>query len=208
MKLIEDQSMMLRLMAAYVAGGYEIQPVNMFAVRNSNKLEDGIWNDRLGYWDEKGHILIARGTTDPSPYYIHYHPMNRAGTAMMVSGYQKNIWVEDRHGKSQYTALCNRRWKRCGKQKVVRLDKNYQPVKNKSGGVRIFEGYFCCNFHRGDKFKPLPKIGPYSGGCQVIQDPHDFAAIMVDVIGKQKFYSYYMFEHWESVIEELLEVEL
>jgi len=199
-KIITEGNLISQIMAEYLVKGYPIEENNIFGIRNDNKLDEGIWNDVIGYWTEEK-IWLAQGTTDPSPYYIVYHPMNKTGTAMMVPGYHEKIWVIDRHGKSQYTALCNRRWKRCEKQQVWRLDKNYHRI-DEDGEPKVFAGYFSCNLHRGDKFQPLPKIGPYSGGCQVIQDPNDFDEFMENMINSgQEFFSYMLFEQGDPVVE-------
>lgn len=50
-------------------------------------------------------------------------------------------------------------------------------------------GYFGINIHRASKFKVLQKIGLYSAGCAVIQNPKDFDVLISELkkSGKKEF---------------------
>lgn len=200
MRKIESPILISYIMNKYNDHGAKIEEINLFGVRNKERLKDSVYNDTIGLFTND-FIILAKGTTDPSAYYIETHPINKNGTAIMCLGFHENIWVVDKHGKAQVTALCNRRWKGCRKQRVRRLDTKFN--YNKQG---IFTGYYSCNFHPASKYNLSDHIGKWSAGCIVTRDYSEFQEFMRIVLNskmKKKKFSFFLFDK-EEIIEELI----
>ena len=189
MKTIYDFKIIDTLNGMLSDNGHDVDEINFFGIRNLNNLEDGIYNDTIGYWTQEK-ICMAKGTTDPSSYYIKENPMNPEGTAIMVTGYHDDIWVVGMHplGTTSYQALVNTAYgKKCKPQKVNRLTKDFQLVMEISKIPKVFEGFFGCNLHHGKGWEIDNHIGGWSAGCQVYQDIEDFATMMKDVFNSESY---------------------
>lgn len=186
--------------------GYKFNEFNPFAIRNFDKIREGIYNDSIGLLSEKL-IYIVRGTTDPSPFYIETKPMNPKGTAVLLEGLHDRIWMVGIHA-GRVTALVNG-WRGIHKtkqQKVKRLDKNYKFTP------KIYKGWYCCNLHPA--FDAKESIGRSSAGCQVIMNRLEFNRYMQYILTSKEYlnnkwtlYSHYIFVQ-NKVVADIMEVAL
>jgi hypothetical protein len=143
----------------------QLQEINIFGIRYNNK--NDLFDDTIGYFDLNGNIFVYKGTTEPSQYWT-LKPMRKKGAARLIIGFHEGIWERGKH-RGKYDALVQR-----NKCKIIR-DSN----KNQKSDEKIIkEGLFGINLHRASKYKILNKIGKYSAGCQVIQNPSEFNKIM------------------------------
>ena len=157
--------------------------VNIVGVRSPDK-DDEITNKYDDYitvsykvdGEWKFHCWPA--TTQPGMYWIK-HPMNRKGCAILVPDQYRGVYKIDGHGKTRYSALCQR----LGKVRVYR-DGNKDDVYDYDADS-ITEGYYGINIHRSSAYKASNYINKYSAGCQVFQDPDDFDEMM-SIAGKAK----------------------
>ncbi len=157
----------------FEGGDYNL---NIVGVRNSqtegrvtNHYDD---NMTLSYdVDNVEKFQCWSNTTDPGEYWID-HPMNKNGTAILVPGQYKGVYKIDGHGKSKYTALCQRH----GKVRVYR-DGNKDDQYDFDSDT-ITEGNYGINIHRSSAYKTGTYVNKYSAGCQVFADPDDFDDFM------------------------------
>ena len=174
----------------YLQNGIQPTTFNAFGIRNREKQGEDIWNDWIGFFTEKqDEIYIFKGTTDPGIYWTT-HPETPEGVAHLCLGYQKDIWVIDKH-RGMYTALCNR-WN-CNPTRIwrdVNKDTSFNASIDKIESVKI-----GLNCHRADMLAILKYIGKYSAGCQVILNPKEFDIFITTAInsGLKKF-SYFLFD--------------
>ena len=119
-------------------------------------------------WRENGRIkyFVCPATTDPGLHYLTY-PINPKGTAIMVPGHYKGLWIRGRH--KTYSAFRQNR-----PVKVFRDRNRDKYLDVTESDSRVEEGMFYINLHRAHSSSILSKIGRYSAGCQVIQNPMDF----------------------------------
>lgn len=171
------------------------ETVNHFGVRNTDNIENDVWNDLLGQFTSES-LNMCLGTTDPSIYYNRPDKqMNKKGTMHLCHGYHKNIWTLGKHGKKGYPALVNR-WN-CGKQRVWR-DVN-KDMRFTNGDIYDY-GIFGGNLHKryNDSLSLEKGIRWDSAGCQVFahEEDHD-ECYMTSKDSGQKFFSYMLFNKGE-----------
>jgi len=94
-------------------------------------------------------------------------PINPKGCAILKPGRYSGVYKLDMHG-GKYEALCQR----LGNVTVFRDDDKDREYDMIAGSEQT--GMFGINIHRASANKELEDIGPYSAGCQVIQDPIEF----------------------------------
>ena len=133
---------------------------------------DGIW--KVDYWP---------ATCDPGIYYRE-NPMNVNGTAILIPGQYRGVYVVDKHA-GKYEALCQRN----GPVRVWRDDNRDEILDH---NVDEAEGYFGINIHassstpytsdvdRGDN----ADVGKWSAGCQVHATTTGFRQMMT-LVAKQ-----------------------
>lgn len=129
--------------------------------------ENGRWIDR--WWPI---------TTDPGTYWLE-HPMNEAGTAIVVADRQyRGVWEIGQH-RGKYTALVQ-----TGAKIAVYRDDD-RDGKTDLDPDTIQEGYFGINCHRSTtRSGGSLSVDKWSAGCQVFQSPYDFSEFM-DICQKQ-----------------------
>lgn len=173
----------------YFKHGIQTQNINIFGIRNTEKQKEDFFNDWIGYFTPDNEIHFYRSTTDPGIYWT-LNPENSAGTAHLCLGYHENIWVIAKH-RGQYTALCNT-W-RCNPTRIWR-DAN-KDTAYKESIDKIYKGRFGINLHRADALQIITKIGRYSAGCQVIQNPKSYNTLLTKTVqSKQSRFSYFLFD--------------
>lgn len=158
----------------YLSGKWN---VNIFGIRSADTTPNK-WNDCIGivYTDggEKERIFAVEGTTDPGKTPL-MTPVNSKGCAILVPGQYTGAYEIGIHNAAKKTAH----------QALVQ---RHQPVNVYRDGNRDFNydmidstierGFFGINIHRASKWGPIDEPDLYSAGCQVINDPQDFADFM------------------------------
>ena len=155
--------------------------VNIIGVRSeqggkvTNKFDDYLV---LDYNDENGHQRkIWSITTEPGAKLMKA-PSNSKGTAILVPGQYRGVYKVDIHN-GKYKAVCQR----LGTVKVYR-DNNRDMVYDYNPGS-IDTGWFGINIHRADASWTRSTIDGYSAGCQVFNNPKEFADFL-SIVEKSK----------------------
>lgn len=164
--------------AFFTNGNYN---VNIIGVRsNQGGKVTNAYDDLLivDYNTETGHKRqIYTITTEPG-LSLMKHPSNSKGTAILVPGQYRGVYAVDLHN-GKYKAVCQR----LGAVKVYR-DGNKDNVYDYNPGS-IDTGWFGINIHRSNETWTRNTIDNYSAGCQVFNDPKEFASFM-RIIEKSK----------------------
>jgi hypothetical protein len=143
----------------------------MIGIRNKEGLKTDVVNDFLGFI-HNDEIFITPGSTDPGVYWITSSERIKQGTFHLKSQFHKNIWCIGTH--KGYEALVND-WRNCLPTEGWR-DANFNfEFDAKDLEVR---GHFGINFHRMHPISIIDRVGKYSAGCQVVQDPKAFQYIL------------------------------
>jgi len=168
-----------------------IDKFNFIGIRNESDISKDVINDQVGFFTSD-ELFLCPGTTDPSVYWTKNPERNRLGTFHLMEGFHERVWAFGVH--KGYEALVND-WKKCKPTKGWR-DANYNFVRDAKDIVVC--DYFGVNFHRMDKASIVKSIGRYSAGCQVVQNPKDFAYILQKAkeSGQQTF-NYFLFKESE-----------
>lgn len=170
--------------------------ITLIGIRQSKGLNDDIINDYIGYVTSNS-IKIVPGTTEPGVYWTKDKAeRNKSGTFHLSLGYHEKIWCIGTH--KGYEALVND-YRYCKPTRGWR-DKDYDFTRDPSD-VEVCD-YFGINFHRMHPIQIVNKIGKYSAGCQVIQNPKDFADILHTIKTTNMYlknsakttFSYYLFD--------------
>lgn len=164
--------------AFFTNGNYN---VNIIGVRsNQSGKVTNAYDDLLivDYNTETGHKRqIYTITTEPG-LKLMKAPSNSKGTAILVPGQYRGVYAVDLHN-GKYKAVCQR----LGAVKVYR-DGNKDTTYDYNPGS-IDTGWFGINIHRSNETWTRNTIDGYSAGCQVFNDPKEFAAFM-RIIEKSK----------------------
>lgn len=165
----------------FTKGNYNLNIIGVRSNQNgkvTNKYDDYlvVTYNINGYAKRKIYSI----TTEPGAK-IMAKPINIKGTAILVPGQYKGAYKIDKHN-GKYKALCQR-----NKPVKVYRDNNKDKVYNYKPDT-IEEGYFGINIHRSNEFWTRPTIDGYSAGCQVFDDPNEFADFMRLVEKSAKLY--------------------
>lgn len=116
-------------------------------------------------------------TTEPGVYYTKTR-LNPAGAARLEIDFKQNrVWEVGKH-KNQFPALVQ-----TGGKVRVRRDGNEDFSR---ANDKIEEGFFGINFHHGDG---SGKIGKWSAGCVVVDEPKEHKILMELIIKTAKKYN-------------------
>jgi len=120
---------------------------------------DGQWN-----------IFKAPMTSLPGLHWL-LNPMNPKGCAILKEGHWKGVYKITKH-RGKYDALCQRL-----DNVTVHRDGNRDRKYDMVEGTEM-TGKYGINIHRAHENYELETVNKYSAGCQVIQDPAEFAILM------------------------------
>lgn len=109
-------------------------------------------------------------TTEPGLSSMQV-PTNPKGTAILAPGQYKGTYKIDKH-RGKYDALCQRN----KPVKVYRDNNRDKTYDYKPDTIDI--GIFGINIHRSNEFWTRTTVDGYSAGCQVFNDPKEFASFM------------------------------
>lgn len=170
-----------RMQLAYSKKGYTFftnpYDLNIFGIRSQNK-KSGLFDDLIGiaYTGSAGDkkLFLCSATTDPSEKWL-LKPLHPNGTAIVLEGQYRSCYKLGIHGRTWtsggYPAL-----EQVGKMKYVRDNNKDSTLDFDSNS---FWGILKTNIHRASSWEIVDRIGSYSAGCQVIQDPEKFRQFMV-----------------------------
>ena len=148
--------------------------LNLIGIRNSdtgdvvtNKFDDTFF---IAYRDAGSwKVLNYACTTDPGAHW-QQAPMNAGGTASLVPGQYRSSWRIDLH-QGLYKAL--KQFKAVDVYRDRNKDLTYERHMED-----ITKGIYGINIHRANQMVVSQVVDKWSAGCQVIQDPADFANLM------------------------------
>jgi hypothetical protein len=158
-----------------VAAGHKIFEapfsVNIIGVRAAGD-PDNTFNDSLHLcYTDSGARWVERVypiTTDPGRHYLD-NPMNENGCAILAAGQYRATFARGQHSaENPYECLVQVR------------NVNIYRIK---GDERVgpASGIFGIQIHRANANSPSEFVNKWSAGCQVFQDPTDFADFMSTV---------------------------
>lgn len=161
-----------KLARAYQARGYPLGNFNVFGIRNSDVQSNG-FNDVVGvlYRAADSDPWLRpfwHATTDPGLYYRE-HPMNVHGTAMLKPGHYAKAFRIGEH-KGQPALVQNA-------PLTVYRDNNRNKTIDVSRDATE-TGMFGIDIHRANPVRESVQVDKWSAGCQVVANPHDFAALL------------------------------
>ena len=152
--------------------------MNIFGIRDTC-FENDTFNDYIGvaYEDDlcQKKVDIYPGTTDPSEHWMR-NPLSKSGCIIMLERQYRGCYKIGTHGRTgnfPYTAL-----EQCAPMDYAR-DNNKDNVLDIDLSKKISEIY-KTNLHRCSRYKIVRYIGRYSAGCQVVQDPKHFDAVLLN----------------------------
>ena len=157
--------------AYFTNGEYNLNIIGVRANMDSrvtNRYDDVI----VVEYKENGKLIrkVWDITTEPGSKLMR-NPSNSKGTAILVPGQYRGVYKIDLH-RGKYKALCQRN----GSVKVYR-DKNRDNVYDCNVDT-INTGWFGINIHRSNDTYTRATVDGYSAGCQVFNNPKDFAEFM------------------------------
>lgn len=158
--------------AYFKNGNYNL---NIIGVRkNNNNKVTNLYDDVLvviyNTPTQKNVRQVYNITTEPGTYYMTIKPMNKKGTAILVPGQYRATWQLGLH-KGKYKALCQRKPVKVYRDGNMNMTYDLNPKK-------IDEGIFGINIHRSNEAWTRTTVDQYSAGCQVFNNPKDFAAFI------------------------------
>jgi hypothetical protein len=137
--------------------------LNLVGVRRDNEGTNRFDDFMLVLYREEELMVQQRYaiTTDPGKDWLE-HPMNPAGTAILVPRQYRSTWKLGKH-QGKYEALVQRKkvgvWRDNNKDNII--DYNNLEVMN--------FGYFGINIHRSNPYTESYLVNKWSAGCQVFK---------------------------------------
>lgn len=183
---ISDRPDMPVIKAAMAAKGYKIfknpngHDLNIVGIRTEDLSPDA-FNDWITVFylnKAQWNYFAFPATTDPGTYY-RTHPINVKGTAVMKPGQYRSAYKIGRH--RGYKALQQ-------KGPVTVYRDNTLDEQIDIHGMEEDTGLHAVNIHRANGVRPSVKVGKWSAGCQVFQDPDHFSFFLsLCERGKEKY---------------------
>jgi len=165
--------------AYFLRGDYNLNIIGVRKYVEGNKVTN-LYDDYLVVIynvEGKEHRDIYNITTEPGLSYMGDVMFNPKGTAILKPAQYRSSWVLGKH-RGKYTALCQSKpvtvYRDNDKDKIYDLD----PKKTTTGVYGI-------NIHRSNEYYTRKTVDQYSGGCQVFNDPKQFAQF-IKVCKKQE----------------------
>lgn len=138
--------------------------LNIINIR-SRETKAGKFDDvQVVFWFWKGKLEWKKYdvTTDPGVPYL-LKPLNKAGAAIVKPGQYLGVWQIGKH-KGKYDALVQSR-------SISVMRDNNRDYRIDSRPDFYMTGMYGINCHRASKYGLAERVGWYSAGCCVHQDP-------------------------------------
>lgn len=165
-----------------------------------NKFDDYIGVLFKDYNTDNTYFRLFPATTTPGKASL-LTPMNKLGTAILPSGYYKNLWKEGLH-QGKYKALVQNRpvdlFRDNNKNSELNLDKL---VKSKNiVGINLHTTNSNYKFTRQIDIIKSYFVEKWSAGCQVIASHKHFNMLMWFIsIAKNKTFDYILVDNNERI---------
>ena len=143
--------------------------LNLVGIRTDDKSADSFndWMTAFYDYDGRWNFFAFPCTTDPGLYYRE-NPLLVKGTAIVIPGQYRGLWKRGKH-KGRYKALVQAKpikvWRDADRDNIL-----------ETGAVE--EGLFGINLHRSGEGRASTRVDKWSAGCQVLQDPDQFAFLV------------------------------
>lgn len=147
--------------------GYKWFPFMIVGVRSSENVNNK-FDDLIGVV-ENNTITWYTGTTNAGRHWL-LNFLNPKGTATLKAGQYVNCYKLGLH-KGQYEALIQ-----TGGKVTVYRDADKDETAEEQGVLDT--GWFGINIHRANPNAISQVIEKWSGGCQVLNNPKDFAQLI------------------------------
>ena len=154
------------LRAQFKKLGYQFPDFHIIGVRSNADAPDQF--DDLIYLFDNGTLLCFTGTTNPGKHWLQNF-MNKLGTAVLKIGQYINAWTIGKH-QGLYEALVQIR------PVTVYRDNNRNERSEETAVTET--GLFGINIHRANPNVVSVLIGKWSAGCQVLNNPKEFATLI------------------------------
>ena len=147
--------------------------LNLIGVRRDNQGTNEFDDFMLVLYREEELMIQKRYpiTTDPGKYWLE-HPMNPAGTAILIPNQYRSTWQLGKH-QGKYEALVQRKkvgvWRDNNKDNVIDYN-NITLISDK--------GCFGINIHRSNPYDQSYLVNRWSAGCQVFKKIEDYNNFM------------------------------
>jgi hypothetical protein len=167
------------LKAEFAKHNYQWHPFHFVGIRSTANLPNQ-FDDLFGmvYGDK---VEWFTCTTNPGTHWLK-NLLNPKGTALLKANQYKDTWSIGMH-QGKYKAFCQ------VKPVEVFRDKNLDDKAEET--ATIDKGLFGINIHRANEKFTSKLIDKWSAGCQVLNNPADFAKILFAAeSSKQKFFTY------------------
>lgn len=167
------------LKAQFQKHNYEWLPFHFVGIRSTANLPNQ-FDDLFGmvHGDK---VEWFTCTTNPGTHWLK-NLLNPKGTALLKANQYKDTWSIGMH-QGKYKAFCQ------VKPVEVFRDKNLDDKAEET--ATIDKGLFGINIHRANEKFTSKLIDKWSAGCQVLNNPADFAKILFAAeSSKQKFFTY------------------
>ena len=120
-------------------------------------------------------------TTNPGTHWLK-NLLNPKGAALLKPNQYVDTWQLGMH-QGKYKAFCQ------AKPVEVYRDKNLNDIAEETATVD--RGLFGINIHRANETMVSKLIDKWSAGCQVLNNPADFAKVLFAAEStKQKYFTY------------------
>lgn len=164
--MIEKYSIQ-QLQQEFTRLGYKWIPFMIVGVRSKENVNNK-FDDLIGVV-ENNTVTWYTGTTNAGRHWL-LNFLNPSGTAVLKAGQYLNCYNLGLH-KGQYEALIQ-----TGGKVTVYRDADKDETAEEQGVIQT--GWFGINIHRANPNAISQVIEKWSGGCQVLNNPNDFAQLI------------------------------
>jgi hypothetical protein len=167
------------LKAEFAKHNYEWLPFHFVGIRSTANLPNQ-FDDLFGVvMGDKVEWFTC--TTNPGTHWLK-NLLNPKGAALLKANQYKDTWSIGMH-QGKYKAFCQ------VKPVEVFRDKDLDDKAEET--ATIDRGLFGINIHRANEKFTSKLIDKWSAGCQVLNNPADFAKVLHTAEStKQKFFTY------------------
>ena len=177
--------------------------LNIWGIRSDNQ-HAGFFDDTLVVWSDSYYNKFTV-TVDPSDLYL-LNPIHKKGTAIIKPGQYRGVWKKGFHQRREdHPALVQvnpiKVYRDFNKDDILDWEKpkyNYSIIKRIDANTSVQEflnaehkivfkihtGIFGINCHRASKWKIKERVGLYSAGCVVHNNPIRYEKEFLNVIDK------------------------
>jgi hypothetical protein len=167
------------LKAEFAKHNYQWHPFHFVGIRSTANLPNQ-FDDLFGMvYSDKVEWFTC--TTNPGTHWLK-NLLNPKGAALLKANQYKDTWSIGLH-QGKYKAFCQ------VKPVEVFRDKNLDDKAEET--ATIDKGLFGINIHRANEKFTSKLIDKWSAGCQVLNNPADFAKVLAAAEAtKQKAFTY------------------